>query len=101
MAFTSFVLKIGLVSFAFGYITTEVVLFLQGIYFYFGYGLIQSYYEIIFGLSIFLVFGLMMILISLLKTKKQEMQVSYPQKIALLTINSFQLYLLLSLIINF
>lgn len=70
---TSFVLKIGLVSFAFGYITTEVVLFLQGIYFYFGYGLIQSYYEIIFGLSIFLVFGLMMILISLLKTKKQEL----------------------------
>ncbi|WP_317044371.1 hypothetical protein [Flavobacterium hercynium] len=69
----SSVLRVGLVSFVFGYITTEIVLFLQGIYFYLGYGLIPLYHQIIFGLSLFLVFGLFMIIISLLKTKKQEL----------------------------
>ena len=71
----SSVLKVGLGSFVLGYITTEIVLFLQGFYFYLGYGQIGRYREIIFGLSIFLVFGLLMVIVSLLKTKKQELTI--------------------------
>jgi hypothetical protein len=65
----AYLLKIGIKYFFFGYIITEILLFLQGIFFYLDKGLLLGYYEAIFGSSIFIVAGLLLILISVLKTK--------------------------------
>jgi len=62
-------LKIGVQYFFFGYVITELLLFLQGLLYYLGKGLLLGYYEALFGSSIFIVAGLLLILISLLKTK--------------------------------
>lgn len=64
-----YLLKIGIKYFFFGYILTELLLFGQGIFYYLEKGLLFGYYEIIFGASIFIVAGLSLILISVLKTK--------------------------------
>ena len=65
----AYLLKIGMKYFFFGYCITEILLFLQGIFYFLGKGLLFGYYETIFGASIFLVAGLLLILISVLKTK--------------------------------
>lgn len=65
----AYLLKIGIKYFFFGYCITEILLFLQGIFYFLGKGLLFGYYEAIFGASIFLVAGLLLILISVLKTK--------------------------------
>jgi hypothetical protein len=65
----AYLLKIGVKCFFFGYVITEMLLFLQGFLYYSGKGLLFSYYEALFGSSIFIVAGLLFILISLFKTK--------------------------------
>ncbi|QOG01796.1 hypothetical protein [Flavobacterium sp. MDT1-60] len=65
----AYLLKIGVKCFFFGYVITEILLFMQGIFYYSGKGLLFGYYEAIFGASIFIVAGLLSIMISVLKTK--------------------------------
>ena len=65
------VLKIGVHYFFCGYVLTELLLFLQGILYYLGKGLLHGYYEIILGASVFIVAGLFLILISILKNKNK------------------------------
>ncbi|OIV41459.1 hypothetical protein [Flavobacterium johnsoniae] len=67
----SFILKIGVKSFIFGYLATEVLLFFQGAFLYFEKGMISGYFESIFVFSLLLVFGLILIMVSILN-KKQE-----------------------------
>lgn len=67
----SFILKIGVKSFIFGYLATEVLLFFQGAFLYFEKGMISGYFESIFVFSLLLVFGLILIIVSILN-KKQE-----------------------------
>ncbi|MFZ0598560.1 MAG: hypothetical protein WAM46_16360 [Flavobacterium sp.] len=64
-------LRLGIKSFVAGYVMTEFLLFLQGIFFYFEKGIIFYYYESMFLMSIFIVTGLILILLSLFKIKKQ------------------------------
>lgn len=65
----AYLVKIGVKYFFFGYVITETLLFLQGIFYFLDKGLLFGYYEAIFGGSIFIVAGLLLILISVLKTK--------------------------------
>ena len=65
----TYMLKIGIKYFFFGYILTELLLSLQGLLYYLGKGLLFGYYESIFGASIFIVAGLILVLITVLKTK--------------------------------
>lgn len=65
----AYLLKTGVNYFFLGYVITEIFLFLQGIFYYSGKGLLLGYYEAIFGASIFIVVGLLLILISIIKTK--------------------------------
>ena len=65
----AYLLKIGVKCFFLGYVLTELFLFGQGIFYYLEKGLLFGYYEIIFGASVFIVAGLSLILISVLKTK--------------------------------
>lgn len=61
----SSILKIGVKSFILGYIAIEVLLFLQGWFFFFGEGAIPGYFQSILILSILLVLGLVLIMASL------------------------------------
>lgn len=63
--------RLGIKSFVVGYVMTEFLLLLQGIFFYFEKGMISYYYESIFLMSIFIITGLILILLSLFKIKKQ------------------------------
>lgn len=65
-------LRVGVKCFVFGYIVTELLLFLQGSYLYLGKGALYRYYEGIFGTSVLIVLGLIFVIASILKTKKQE-----------------------------
>ncbi|MBL0737114.1 hypothetical protein JI750_09480 [Flavobacterium sp. GN10] len=67
----SSILKIGMKCFISGYILTEVLLFLQGWFFFFGKGSIPGYFQSILIFSILLVLGLILIMTSL-RNKKQE-----------------------------
>ncbi|WPO77340.1 hypothetical protein [Flavobacterium sp. KACC 22761] len=57
-------LKIGVKCFISGYILTEVLLFLQGWFFFFGEGTLPGYFQSILIFSILLVLGLVLIVIS-------------------------------------
>ncbi|GAA3732292.1 hypothetical protein GCM10022422_13290 [Flavobacterium ginsengisoli] len=61
----SSILKIGVKCFISGYVFTEVLLFLQGWFFFFGEGAIPGYFQSILILSILLVLGLVLIMASL------------------------------------
>ncbi|MEN2487476.1 hypothetical protein AAYQ05_06725 [Flavobacterium sp. B11] len=61
----SSILKIGVKCFILGYIATEVLLFLQGWFFFFGEGAVPGYFQSILILSILLVLGLVLIMASL------------------------------------
>jgi len=65
------VLKIGVKCFILGYIATEILLFLQGWLLFFGNGTISGYFQSILVLSILLVLGLALIMVSIIN-KKQE-----------------------------
>lgn len=67
----SYWFKIGIKTFFLGYVMTEVLLFFQGTFFYCNKGLIFGYYESIFAGSFFIVFGLFLIILSMIN-KKQE-----------------------------
>ncbi|PWB25542.1 hypothetical protein DCO46_08520 [Flavobacterium sp. HTF] len=71
LATESLLMKSGMKCFIWGYIATEIVLFVQGGFFYFNIGLLRGYYTIIFAASILIVLGLFLISVSLLN-KKQE-----------------------------
>lgn len=62
---------LGIRSFIFGYSASEILLFLQGLFFYFDKGKLPGYFESIFGMSFLIVLGLFLIVISILN-KKQE-----------------------------
>ncbi|MCV2487110.1 cbb3-type cytochrome c oxidase subunit I [Flavobacterium sp. SH_e] len=64
-------LKTGVKCFILGYILTEVLLFLQGWFFFFGEGSIPGYFQSILIFSILLVLGLILIMASIIN-KKQE-----------------------------
>jgi len=59
------ILKTGVKCFISGYILTEVLLFLQGLFFFFGEGNILCYYHSILIFSILLVLGLALIMVSI------------------------------------
>ncbi|MFB9110721.1 hypothetical protein [Flavobacterium gyeonganense] len=59
------ILKTGVKCFISGYILTEVLLFLQGLFFFFGEGNILGYYHSILIFSILLVLGLALIMVSI------------------------------------
>ena len=61
-------LKFGTGLFLLGFITTEVLLFIQGGMFYFGSGMIPNYYLSLFVFSGVLVLGILLIAISVLRT---------------------------------
>ncbi|WP_286969444.1 hypothetical protein [Flavobacterium sp. UBA4854] len=63
------ILKIGVKCFISGYILTEVLLFLQGWFFFFGKGTLLGYFQSILILSIFLVLGLVLMMSSIIKRK--------------------------------
>jgi len=67
----SSMLKIGVKCFISGYILTEVLLFLQGWFFFFGEGSIPGYFQSILIFSILLVLGLTLVMTSIIN-KKQE-----------------------------
>ena len=56
--------KIGIVLFLIGLISTEILLFLQGTMFWAAAGFMPYYYELLFGCSLFLPVGILLILIS-------------------------------------
>jgi len=66
-----YLLRYGIKCFILGFAATEILLFLQGIFFYSDKGKLPGYYEAIFVMSLLIVLGLILILISLLN-KKQE-----------------------------
>lgn len=65
----SYLLRLGMKCFILGYIATEVLLFLQGLFFYFGKGKLFAYYESIFATSVLIVSGLILIILSILNKK--------------------------------
>jgi hypothetical protein len=62
----SSILKIGVKSFILGYIGTEVLLFLQGLFFFFGEGIIPGFFQSILIFSILLVLGLILMMSSII-----------------------------------
>lgn len=73
-----FLFKRGVKYFFLGYIVTEMLLFLQGISFYYNKGFLFCYYESVFGASAFLVAGLVLILVSVLKQKQGSINQNLP-----------------------
>ncbi|MFC0777978.1 hypothetical protein [Flavobacterium sp. HJSW_4] len=67
-------LKIGVKCFISGYILTEVLLFLQGWFFFFGEGSIPGYFQSILIFSILLVLGLILIMLSMIKLKFDDLE---------------------------
>lgn len=68
----SVLLKIGVKVFILGYILTEVLLFLQGWFFFFGEGSIPGYFQSILIFSILLVLGLVLIMASLVNFRSNN-----------------------------
>ena len=63
--------KWGIAIFLLGFVTTEILLFLQGIWFFFGKGAFPNYYQNLFLSSIFLPAGLLLLSIGILKLKQK------------------------------
>lgn len=59
----------GIPIFLFGFFTTEILLFLQGIWFFLGKGSLPNYYQNLFLYSIFMPAGLIMVSVEILKLK--------------------------------
>jgi len=66
--------KIGFVFLIVGFISTELILFIQGILLWNGQGFIASYYELIFGTTLLLPIAISIILISLFKHHQKPLQ---------------------------
>ena len=65
----SYLLRLGINFFVLGYIATEILLFLQGSFFYFNRGKLPGYYESIFAASCLIVSGLILIVLSIINKK--------------------------------
>lgn len=63
----------GIYLFLFGFITTELLLFIQGALLYLGMGAVPGYYQILFMASIGLPTGLFMIIINIFKMKQKSL----------------------------
>ena len=63
--------KWGISVFLLGFVTTEILLFLQGIWFFFGKGAFPNYYQNLFLSSIFLPAGLLFLSVEILKLKQK------------------------------
>ncbi len=59
-------LNLGIYSFIIGFIATEFILLLQGLFYYFALGMIPNYYMLLFFFSILLPLGILFILVNLL-----------------------------------
>lgn len=59
-------------SFLLGFVSTEIILLIQGVNFYFGNGILPNYYVLLFISSIFLPLGISLLLINILNTKTHE-----------------------------
>lgn len=59
----------GIPIFLFGFFTTEILLFLQGIWFFLGKGSLPNYYQNLFLSSIFMPAGLIMLSVKIVKLK--------------------------------
>lgn len=68
----SSILKIGVKGFILGYLATEILLFFQGVLLYFGNGMLSGYYESIFVFSLILVFGLILMMMSVINLKSNN-----------------------------
>ncbi len=64
------ILVFGLYAFVFGFVLTEVILFVQGCFFYFEKGSLPNYYLILFLCSILLPLGIGCFILSILNTTK-------------------------------
>ena len=53
-----------------GFISSEALLFLQGIFYWVGAGTIANYHELLFGVSIFLPLGLVLFFIAQMRNSK-------------------------------
>lgn len=60
----------GIYAFIFGFVSTELILLIQGGYFFFGIGLLPNYYLILFLCSILLPLGVGCFIYNILNTKK-------------------------------
>ncbi len=69
----SSILKIGVKCFIGGYILTEILLFVQGWFLFLEKGIIPFYYQNILIFSIFLVLGLVLIMLSIIKFKSHNL----------------------------
>jgi len=69
--------KIGIKFFFLGYVLTEIVLFLQGLFFYKKLGLLFGYYESVFLVSVFIVIGLMLMITSIMGKKKSSIDTEF------------------------
>nr|WP_296383058.1 hypothetical protein [Winogradskyella sp.] len=64
-------LYIGIYSFLLGFALTELLLLVQGSMFYFGVGMLSSYYMLLFLFSILLPFGIGFLLYNIIRHRKQ------------------------------
>ncbi|AXP80969.1 hypothetical protein CJ739_1884 [Mariniflexile rhizosphaerae] len=63
-------LTFGMYAFIFGFVLTELILLIQGGFFYFGIGLLPNYYLILFLCSILLPLGIGCFIINIINTRK-------------------------------
>lgn len=63
---------VGVYSFLLGFLVTEVLLTIQGCYFYFGSGMLPNYYLLLFLASSLLPLGIFFILLNFIKTTSYE-----------------------------
>ena len=60
------ILKIGVSSFIIGFVATEFILLVQGLYYYLALGMLPNYYLVLFLFSILLPLGILLIFLNLL-----------------------------------
>ncbi|WP_240622555.1 cbb3-type cytochrome c oxidase subunit I [Flavobacterium crocinum] len=72
LSVNSSILKIGVKCFIFGYIFTEILLFLQGWFLFFEEGTIPGYFQSILILSILLVLGLVLMMVSVINFRSNN-----------------------------
>lgn len=63
----STILTLSLYSFIAGFLTTELLLFVQGFLYYFGFGMAPNYYQLLFACSILLPLGILLFIINIYK----------------------------------
>jgi hypothetical protein len=67
-------LDIGSFIFLLGFLSTEIIILIQGIKFYIGSGMLSNYYQILFTSSILLPLGILLIIINIFKHKTNASQ---------------------------